>query len=78
MEADMLQSGDVVQLASGGPEMTIEEWRPQTQRYKCSWFDGGKREVGYFPEVALRKVEMSAGRYEEPDNRSGRSRITGY
>lgn len=49
--------GDVVELTAGGPEMTIEEWRPQTQRYKCTWFSGSKKEVGYFPPATLKKVE---------------------
>jgi uncharacterized protein YodC (DUF2158 family) len=35
---DMFQAGDVVQLKSGGPSMTIE--REEEGGYHCKWFDG--------------------------------------
>jgi uncharacterized protein YodC (DUF2158 family) len=47
--------GDVVQLNSGGPKMTITSVYDQDSpiRYATDWFTGSKREDGLFPEAAL-------------------------
>jgi uncharacterized protein YodC (DUF2158 family) len=49
--------GEIVQLKSGGPKMTIVA-RPDTALgampgYRTSWFAGSKLEHGYFPLDAL-------------------------
>jgi len=46
--------GDVVQLKSGGPKMTVNEIA-NTQT-NCVWFVGGSRESGNFDPEALEKV----------------------
>jgi uncharacterized protein YodC (DUF2158 family) len=53
--------GDVIQLKSGGPLMTIENaFEPVAgkQTYRCTWFDG-KNELkrAEFKEEALEKYE---------------------
>ena len=55
--SEQLQIGDVVQLKSGGPRMTIEEIGNFSRTYveaKCVWFEKSKRESGLF------KLEMLA------------------
>ena len=47
--------GDVVQLKSGGPKMTVNEM-VNTQA-NCIWFVGGTRESGYCDPEALDKVQ---------------------
>lgn len=47
--------GDVVELKSGGPEMTviqvfILEGEPKVA---CDWFDGNERRFGTFPPAVL-------------------------
>ena len=51
-----LKAGDVVQLKSGGPKMTITGFKP-TGSAICVWFDGSKKEVGMFAPSALIKTE---------------------
>lgn len=54
--------GDMVQLKSGGPKMTVTD--PETfGGIEAMWFAGAKREHGTFPEDALEPVaeeKMSA------------------
>jgi uncharacterized protein YodC (DUF2158 family) len=47
--------GDIVQLKSGGPVMTVDVARPVGDgiRYRCSWFAGSKLQAGHFPEDTL-------------------------
>jgi uncharacterized protein YodC (DUF2158 family) len=44
--------GDLVQLKSGGPVMTVQE-RLSSPSYRCQWFAGKKLESGVFPTEAL-------------------------
>jgi uncharacterized protein YodC (DUF2158 family) len=54
-----IQPGDVVQLKSGGPNMTVtyvdsaDEYGPAQAR--CAWFDQKKECSGSFPLHALNK-----------------------
>lgn len=50
------QVGDVVQLKSGGPDMTIENFTDGGSAL-CVWFDGTERKSGTFNPRALMKVE---------------------
>jgi uncharacterized protein YodC (DUF2158 family) len=46
--------GDIVQLKSGGPKMTIiSEPEGVNNRYNTTWFAGAKHERGVFPIDAL-------------------------
>lgn len=52
MEA--FKTGDIVQLKSGGPKMTVESARGR--EYNCQWFAGNKLERGYFQHDSLKLV----------------------
>jgi uncharacterized protein YodC (DUF2158 family) len=41
--------GDVVQLKSGGPQMTISKIDGDNSTYKCCWFNGKKVEWASLP-----------------------------
>jgi uncharacterized protein YodC (DUF2158 family) len=51
--------GDIVELKSGGPDMTVTDpnWNDEV---RCQWFLQGKIYVGVFPANALRKITNSA------------------
>jgi uncharacterized protein YodC (DUF2158 family) len=56
MAMGKFKEGGVVQLKSGGPEMTINsisEDEEGRKRYCCQWFAGGKVEFWEFPEEML-------------------------
>lgn len=48
------QLGDVFELRSGGPQMTVTG-TSQSGWVMCSWFKDGKYESGTFPPEALEK-----------------------
>jgi len=59
------KAGDVVQLKSGGPKMTVEDvgqygMTSTTDQAKCIWFDKTKRMEGYFEPALLLKVSVTA------------------
>ena len=47
------KEGDIVQLKSGGPKMTVCSTSPDGRHYTCKWFSGSKLEDGHFPQDAL-------------------------
>ena len=51
--------GDVVQLKSGGPKMTVDALRDQTGQLQamCSWFNGAIRMSDLFELHSLRNLE---------------------
>lgn len=49
-----LKAGDVVQLKSGGPRMTVKE--VNGSEVVCVWFAGEKRETAVFEDVLLTKA----------------------
>jgi uncharacterized protein YodC (DUF2158 family) len=54
-----LKVGDVVQLKSGGPKMTIEEidnFGGNHNQASCVWFEKSKRESHVFELTSLQKV----------------------
>jgi uncharacterized protein YodC (DUF2158 family) len=56
---DGLKAGDVVQLNSGGPDMTVarfEEINGVTSAV-CGWFIGKKQQIVTFPVTMLKRVE---------------------
>jgi uncharacterized protein YodC (DUF2158 family) len=59
--SEELKAGDVVELKSGGPEMTISsigDLRGEV-RARCDWFEGSTSKYGSFPVTSLRKVERA-------------------
>lgn len=61
------QVGDVVQLNSGGPEMTVsfvgENEFPHGGKVpvvQCTWFEGKKLNKEKFAPTLLRKIEKTA------------------
>ncbi|WP_089528498.1 YodC family protein [Pantoea ananatis] len=51
--------GDIVQINSGGPLMTVQvsPADPTATTYTCQWFAGKKLESGRFPESSLKPVQ---------------------
>jgi uncharacterized protein YodC (DUF2158 family) len=47
------QPGDVVQLKSGGPRMTIDN--VDGDKVECCWFEKDKQQYGTFKSVLLSK-----------------------
>ena len=51
-------AGDVVQLKSGGPPMTISgEDNYNRGKYDCVWFKGASKQVGSFAADVLKPYE---------------------
>ena len=50
------QPGDVVQLKSGGPAMTVGR-RVAEDSIRCHWFDGATAKTEIFPTAAIRLYE---------------------
>ena len=49
--------GEVVRLASGGPDMTVMDIPTNTFKHvTCQWFDGNDLKSGVFPSESLRYV----------------------
>lgn len=64
------QAGDIVQLKSGGPKMTVEGYPTAlatlrnagiTTPVRCSWFEGVTQYHEVFSEKALKKVDDAGG-----------------
>jgi len=53
--AAQFKVGDVVELKSGGPKMTVREV-DEDGMVNASWFAGSKHEDGWFPVDTLAKV----------------------
>jgi uncharacterized protein YodC (DUF2158 family) len=52
------QIGDIVQLKSGGPKMTVKENSAMVGGdLLCQWFSGSKLNHGYFDPETLQRVE---------------------
>ena len=48
--------GDVVQLKSGGPKMTVKNVYESDNTYSCQWFTGSKLADGHFPQDSLIRI----------------------
>lgn len=61
------QDGDIVELKSGGPKMTIAAVKQE--RAVCIWFnqreDFHEEKTGEFLLVTLKKVKRSLGQFNE-------------
>ena len=51
------QIGDLVQLKSGGPTMTVTSVASSRRDVGCKWFSGSKLAEGFFPIAALQHPE---------------------
>ncbi len=53
-----MEIGDMVQLRSGGPIMTVVDsyGDGSTARYVCAWFHEGEHSMASFPDEALTMV----------------------
>ncbi|HEX8283258.1 MAG TPA: DUF2158 domain-containing protein [Pyrinomonadaceae bacterium] len=49
--------GDIVQLKSGGPKMTVKDPMAVNDNVHCQWFAGSKLNFGYFSRGSLVKIE---------------------
>ena len=63
MSSEKLKEGDLVQLKSGGPVMTVVNPGGFSGWPVCNWFEGDTVKSGSFPPEALRKVpeDVAAG-----------------
>lgn len=50
---EAFKPGDVVQLKSGGPNMTVDFWDTTYMQFTCSWFEKTKRNVSRFSADSL-------------------------
>lgn len=56
-----IKEGDVVQLKSGGPNMTVSKIHQNTKGAAvatCDWFEGKKPMYGTFPVTSLKPGEQ--------------------
>jgi uncharacterized protein YodC (DUF2158 family) len=54
-DANAIKAGDVVQLKSGGPAMTVESTTSLSgSGVKCVWFDGAELKLGHFAPTSLK------------------------
>lgn len=52
--ASEFKVGDIIQLKSGGPKMTVQSLPDVRGGYiRCQWFAGSKLESGAFPPDSL-------------------------
>jgi uncharacterized protein YodC (DUF2158 family) len=74
--ADDFKAGDVVQLKSGGPEMTINYIQDTVdgKQAVCIWFEGKKQSVGYFGFHVLKHVEQANTDNDVPEGMSALAR----
>jgi uncharacterized protein YodC (DUF2158 family) len=59
--ANKFKPGDLVELKSGGPVMTVERVtniRSNETSYSCSWFAGAKDSHKIFTEAALKPADV--------------------
>ena len=52
------KTGDIVELKSGGPKMTVQEFNGGFQKFVCQWFAGKKLERGTFLGEQLKRVDQ--------------------
>jgi uncharacterized protein YodC (DUF2158 family) len=50
------KQGDIVQLNSGGPKMTVAGFHKDGSVF-CQWFAGSKLQDGYFQKISLKPVK---------------------
>lgn len=66
MAEQSFKIGDIVQLKSGGPKMTVVPSSPpiftlnaeEAEEIKCQWFAGSNLKFGFFDPNALKSFEQ--------------------
>lgn len=59
---DRFAVGERVRLKTGGPDMTIIEGDPRTNKYRCEWLNCyGQVQSGAFPPEALCRADCKDG-----------------
>ncbi len=53
--------GEIVQLKSGGPLMTIKEWCRVYKGWTCQWFEGQRLRDASFAENQLKRPPKDTG-----------------
>ncbi len=53
---EQLQQGDIAELKTGGPKMTIVSLDGSSGEALCVWFEGKNRNEEIFDVAALRKI----------------------
>jgi uncharacterized protein YodC (DUF2158 family) len=60
MDAEHFEAGDIVQVKSGGPRMTVYDVGEAAMTKEllvwCEWFDGPNKKDGTFHPASLRKL----------------------
>ena len=59
---EQLQTGDIAELKTGGPKMTILSLDGSSGEAVCIWFEGKNRNEEIFDVGALRKVHQQKPR----------------
>jgi uncharacterized protein YodC (DUF2158 family) len=57
--------GDLVQLKSSGPVMTVQDELSTGDDYRCQWFAGKKLESGVFPTESLQAATVAPSKPAE-------------
>jgi uncharacterized protein YodC (DUF2158 family) len=52
------KSGELVQLKSGGPVMTVQAFHNGSGNYHCTWFAGKKLDSGYFAPASIQPAVL--------------------
>jgi uncharacterized protein YodC (DUF2158 family) len=53
----VFETGQIVTLKSGGPQMTVQTSSAKDGYSHCQWFAGKKLEQGRFPAESMKLVE---------------------
>lgn len=53
---ESFNAGDIVELKSGGPKMTVKSLDTYHGQYVCQWFGGKKLEQGQFAPESLKRA----------------------
>ncbi len=65
MRCGRLSRGDIVELRSGGPPMTVSRLHRARKLVECYWFDlDGRLRKRAFPQIAIWKLEPETGEPE--------------
>lgn len=59
MATHSISAGDVVQLKSGGPEMTVEGQGGDDGYWICAWFSGTQLNKRAFHEASIERVDRN-------------------